>query len=93
MSDVLERGIVLEGVSHHGVLWGRVRVARGRASHHGDVLVVVLIVPVGLAHEVLRALVLVCAAILCHNVSASVFGWVAAAYILVASNGLVDVAG
>ena len=39
-------------------------------------LVVVLIVSVGFAHEVFGAFVLVCAAILCHVVSANVSGWV-----------------
>lgn len=76
VSHVLERGVVLDVVSHHGMLWRRVRLPRGRASHHGAVLVVVLIVPVGLAHEVFWAFVLVCAAILCHVVSAIVSGWV-----------------
>lgn len=75
MSDVLERRVVLEVVSHHGVFWGRVRVARRRASHHAALLVVVLVIPVRLAHEVLGAFVLVCAAILCDYVSAD--DWVA----------------
>jgi hypothetical protein len=92
MSDVLE-ACVLQVVRHHGMLWRGVRLAR----HAALFVVVVFIVGVLLAHKVLGALVLMCAAILrdlsampfsarlsLHNVSA---------YILVAANGLVDVAG
>lgn len=60
MSDALEGLRVLQMVRHHGVIWRGVRVAR-----HGAVLIlVVFIVGVLLAHEVLRALVFVRAAIL-----------------------------
>lgn len=74
VSDVLEGGIVLEMVAHHGMLGRCVGVAaRGRA--HYLVAILVLIVHVLLAHEVLGSLVLVGAAI-----------------VLIAANGLVDVA-
>ena len=60
MTDVLELLRVLHVVRHQAMLlWRGVRVARRRA-----IVLVVLIVVVFLAHEILRAFVLVCAAIL-----------------------------
>lgn len=59
MSDVLELGM-LHMMGHHGVVGGRVRVwGKG-----GVFVVIIVVVAVLLAHEVLGALVLVCAAIL-----------------------------
>jgi hypothetical protein len=71
---VLERWVVLEMVGHHGVLWGGMGISRGRAHHHVDVFVVI-VVHVLLPHEILGAFVLVRSAI-----------------ILIATDGLVDVA-
>ena len=72
MADVLEGGVVLQVVAHHGMLWRRVRVARRTAGH--DLCIVVVVVQVLLTHEVLRALVLVGAAILQRAVSGCVGG-------------------
>lgn len=70
MSHVLVGGIVLQGVSHHGVLGRGMRVAWGRASQHGALFVVVVVVHVLLAHEVLGPLVLMWAAAKLPAVSA-----------------------
>lgn len=64
MAYVLVGGIVLQMVSHHGVLGRGMRVPRGRAGHHGTLIVFVVVVDILLAHEVLGPLVLVRAAIL-----------------------------
>jgi hypothetical protein len=60
MSDVLESLGVLQMVRHDTVLWRSMRVAWNGIL----IFVVVFVVSVLLAHEVLGALVLVCAAIL-----------------------------
>lgn len=70
VSDVLELRM-LHMMGHHGVVGGRVRVL----GKGGVFVVIIIVVAVLLAHEVLGALVFVCAAI-----------------VLVATNGLVDVA-
>ena len=60
VTDVLEGLVLLHVLRHQTMLFGRcMRIARGRA-----LVFVVFIVLVLLAHEVFRALVLVCAAIL-----------------------------
>lgn len=60
MTDVLEGLVLLHVLRHQTMLFGRcMRIARGRA-----LVFVVFIVLVLLAHEVFRALVLMCAAIL-----------------------------
>ena len=62
MPDVLERGVVLEVVTHHSVLrWG-VGVPWRRA--HDLLAIVVFVVQILLAHEVLGTFVLMRAAIL-----------------------------
>jgi hypothetical protein len=46
MSNVLEGGLILQGMTHHGMLRRSVRVPRGRAGHvrAGHVLVLVILV-------------------------------------------------
>jgi hypothetical protein len=93
VSDVLVGLRVLEMVRHHTVLGRGVRVARCSAL----LVLVVFIVAVLLAHKVLGALVLVCAAILRDlsvscSFSATLCPRIRGAYILVPANGLVDVA-
>ena len=85
---------MLHMVLHHGVLGWGVRISWRRAL----VVFVVFIVAVLLAHEVLRALVFVSSAILRDLSAQNSFSaalsirdrW--GAYILIAANGLVDVA-
>lgn len=62
VSHVLESGLTLEMMWHHGMLWGSMRVARWRASHR--VFILILVVQVFLAHEVFGAFVLVRTAII-----------------------------
>jgi hypothetical protein len=61
MADVLVGLRVLQMVRHHAVLGRGMRVSRRGAAL---LVLIVFIVAIFLAHEVLRALVLVCAAIL-----------------------------
>lgn len=61
--DVLERRVVVKGMTHHDMVRRSVRVPRGRA-HHVTAIFVVVVVHALLAHEIFGALVLVCAAIL-----------------------------
>lgn len=62
MPDVLERRVVLEVMSHHGVLRGSMRIPRRRAHHL--VAFLIFIIHVLLAHEIFGAFVLVGSAIL-----------------------------
>lgn len=92
MSDVLELG-VLHMRGDHAMFRRSVRVARKAAFF----VVIVVIVAVLLAHKVLGALVLVCAAILrdlsvSWYFSAALSGGNGVAYILVPANGLANVA-
>ena len=69
MTDVLEGLCVLHVVRHQAMLlWWGVRIAWRRAV----LIFVVVVVDVFLAHEVLGALVFVCAAIL-RNLSARLY--------------------
>lgn len=62
MADVLESGLVLQVMGHHGVLlWGCVRIAR-RGSH--CVLVVLVVVDILFAHEIFGPFVLMSATII-----------------------------
>jgi hypothetical protein len=92
VSDVLEGLRMLQVVRHQGVLWRGVGVARSSAL----IVVLIVVVAVLLAHKVLRALVLVGAAILRDLSARSPFSAALVhgghAYILVPANGLVDVA-
>jgi hypothetical protein len=94
VADVLVGLRVLEMVRHHTVLGRGVRVPWCSGAL---VVLVLVIVAVLLAHKVLGALVLVCAAILRDlsvscSFSATLCPRIRGAYILVPANGLVDVA-
>jgi hypothetical protein len=93
MPDVLVCLGMLQMMRHHSVLWRGVRVSWDSAL----VILVVFIIAVLFAHEVLRTLVLVCAAILRDlsvscSFSATLNPGIRDAYILIAANGVVDVA-
>lgn len=92
MSDVLEGGLALKMVRHHGMLWRGMGVSRRGSAHHLDVFIL-LLVQVFLAHEVFRAFVLVRSAILRVPVSALSPGGHGGAYILIPADGLIDIAG
>lgn len=85
---MLEAGLVLEGMLHHGRLWRRVRFV----LFGGLFISFLVIITTTLALEVGRSFVFVCAAIL-YSVSRVSQQCARAAYILEAGDGLVDVAG